>query len=147
MSLLPWSSRYLIGVDVIDQQHFQLIKLANDLASALKDNTGHEVIFKLLSELADYTEFHLDYEERLMRQHHYPGLPEQERQHGHLRAAVSELARKARARDVTVPVQTMHFLRTWLREHILNTDMEMAAYLIPRMQGRAARPAAEKLAR
>ena len=138
MSLIVWNEQLMVGVDIIDRQHQELVRMANELSDAMKSGHGRDVLEKLFSGLAAYTVTHFATEERLMQTHHYPGASDHRRQHDELKHSVADLTAKAKAGKLSVTLETMGFLRDWLSHHIKQTDREFAQFLIGKGLQRAA---------
>lgn len=132
MSLIVWNEQLRVGVDIIDAQHKELVRMANELADAMKTGHGRDVLGKLFADLTAYTASHFATEERLMREHCYPAADDHRRQHDELRRTVAGLADKAKAGSVVVSLETMLLLRDWLSRHIQHSDRELARHLSTR---------------
>jgi len=129
MSLITWNDQLKVGISIIDQQHQELVRMANELAEAMKAGHGRDVLEKLLAGLANYTVSHFGTEERLMQQHAYGKASDHKKQHDDLKKQVADLQAKAKEGKLSVTLETMHFLRDWLTKHINHTDRDLAAHL------------------
>lgn len=119
------SGIHVVGVAEIDQQHAEMIALANRLCTTLRDGDDlvGESLFKVL--LA-YTEYHFATELKLMLQHDYPDRKAHDAEHGRL---VLELRRFGlEAGDKDVQSLRDHFTQ-WLLDHILEYDKALGAFL------------------
>jgi len=65
-----WKDTYLQGDTVIDAQHQHLFEIAKKLMSA----TEVDVVKRLTVALYRHARIHFEYEESVMRKHHYPAL-------------------------------------------------------------------------
>lgn len=135
MSLLVWGDRYKLGVREIDNQHAELVRLANELSEAMQAGHGRDVLHALFRSLVDYTVKHFATEERLMRMHAYPQHRAHAHEHEELKKTVSALQRKVEEHKLSITVETLTFLRNWLVNHILKTDKHLAEYLTARNLG------------
>jgi hemerythrin len=72
------------------------------------------------------------YEESLMAQEAFAGLPEHRRQHDALTARVGALRGQFGQGRAGIVVKTSHFLKRWLSSHILGTDMGFSQYFVVR---------------
>ncbi len=97
---------------------------------------GREVISKTLSQLVEYTCKHFRDEEMVMRVNAYPLYTEHKAEHDKLTAQVLELKRGLESGNITITMDTMHFLREWLEKHIMQLDRQIAAHVAART-GRA----------
>jgi len=74
MPLFPWSDDLSVKVTLIDDQHKKLIALINSLHDAMRAGEGKQVLEKTLKELADYTVYHFQTEEKYMQAVPLPDL-------------------------------------------------------------------------
>ena len=75
---------YYIGIDIIDQEHKQLFKYADEAYELLHDEytpDKYDRIDIILENLRDYTEKHFTGEEQYMESIHYKNLFTQKIQH------------------------------------------------------------------
>jgi hemerythrin-like metal-binding protein len=129
--LFPWKDSYSVHIPRIDTQHRGLVALINDLHAAMLEGRAKEAMAGIVDELVDYTVQHFAFEESMLRQHGYSGLAEHQQIHEKLRSQVFELRDKFRAGKISVTIETMHFLKNWLSDHILSEDMAYARELKP----------------
>ena len=129
MSLIIWNDQLKVGISIIDTQHQELVRMANELADAMKAGHGRDVLEKLLASLTSYTVSHFGTEERLMQQHAYAKAADHKKQHDDLKAQVTALQAKAKEGKLSVTLETMNFLKDWLMKHINHTDKDLAAHL------------------
>ncbi len=130
MTLMKWSAHFLTGMDLVDQQHRQLVELVNAVAPSLARNkaTPRECL-ALIDRLTDYAATHFRTEEEYMRQ---AGLSDSVhmQEHVHMHQGFAEgVARMRQQVESGVALdgeQTMRFLASWLTFHILVEDREMA---------------------
>lgn len=129
MTLLVWSDQLRVGVDIIDQQHRELVRLANELAEAMKTGQVREVLERQFAGLTAYTIAHFATEDRLMRESGYAGADAHRREHKLLRNDISELMLKSQGGKLSFTPETLVFLREWLIKHILHSDRDLAQHL------------------
>jgi hemerythrin len=129
MALMVWIPKYSVGVRSIDEQHQRLIALINELHDAMMANRGKDAVGPVLGRLAAYCEEHFSFEEKMLRDASYPGLPEHHQKHVKMTLKVKELAAEVGSGKITVTLEVMTFLRNWLDKHILGTDKEYAPHL------------------
>ena len=132
MSLLVWDAKYTLHIAEIDRQHQKLFALFNDLYDAMQDGHGQEVIDKVLTGVVDYTVYHFDTEEKLLRQYGYQDEAAHRAEHVKLAEQAKALVLKHRAGEAKVTLATLKFLCDWLNNHILGTDKKFAPFLIER---------------
>lgn len=123
MALITWSDRMSVGVERIDKQHRQLIDLLNSLHSEMLAGRGLQVVLEVLNNLVEYTKTHFATEETLFRNHGYPQAQAHKQQHDELTDKAIALHREVSSGRATLSLPTMNFLKDWLSNHILKTDM------------------------
>jgi hemerythrin len=132
MAFFDWSEKYSVGVPSIDGQHKRLIEIINSLYDAMRAGHGEFALGKTLDDLVDYTKTHFRFEENLLQTKNYPDLAAHKKVHEGLTAQVMDLVKQYKAGKATLSIQTGTFLKNWLGNHILNTDMKYSAHLVNR---------------
>lgn len=132
MTLLTWDARYRLDIAEIDRQHQKLFALFNELYEAMQDGHGDEIVGKILERVVDYTAYHFAYEEKLFREHGYPGDAAHRTEHAKLTEQAKTLVARHKAGQGDVALATLKFLCDWLNEHILGSDRNFAPFLIAR---------------
>ena len=64
-----WDNKFNTGVDVVDEQHRKLVDMINRLGSINARLTSARELGDILTELANYTVYHFNTEEDLMKQY------------------------------------------------------------------------------
>jgi hemerythrin-like metal-binding protein len=121
--------RIAVGHPEIDSQHQKLIDLVNRLHDAMSKGKGRDVLGRILVELEDHTKYHFGTEEGLMDKHAYPGTFAQKQKHKELVGQLSAIMADAKQGKLTVTMETMNFLRSWLTDHIMGMDKKLSAFL------------------
>lgn len=129
MSLIEWTDTLSVRVQEFDEHHKRLISMINQLEAALDAGQEQTVVDTVLTELANYTIYHFLGEEELLARHAYPGLAEHRHEHITLAEEVLRFREEACLHRDRIGSELLSFLRTWLRHHILETDMQYAAFL------------------
>jgi hemerythrin-like metal-binding protein len=131
MELIQWQEEYSVGVPEFDEQHKGLVMLINRLTEA-----GHrpERITSALDALDRYAKEHFRAEEALMTSRHYEQLDEHRKQHQAFEEwlqAVKVVYNFSTSPDFFADTVNT-FLRHWLINHILKTDMAYKPVLAKR---------------
>jgi len=127
--LFTWSDEYTVGIQEVDEQHKTLVGLLNQLHDAIHRKVGRVASREILDRLAEYTTTHFLLEESLMRVAGYPGFTIHKQQHEDLLHEVHDLQRKLDQEHVTITFELLHFLKSWLTQHIIESDKRFGAYL------------------
>jgi len=130
MPLIEWTAQLSVGIDSIDEQHKKLINMINALNDAMLTGSSNELLGKIFTGLAAYTQKHFAYEEDMFAEYGYPDSQEHKRQHNELIAQVIELKEKFMENPKgTISADLMLFLKRWLTNHIMRTDKEYTEFL------------------
>ena len=132
MELIQWQEEYSVGVPEFDEQHKGLVMLINRLTEA-----GHrpERITSALDALDRYAKEHFRAEEALMTSRSYENFDEHRKQHHAFEEwlqAVKVVYNFSSSPDYFADTVNT-FLRNWLINHILKTDMAYKPVLAKRL--------------
>ncbi len=128
--LLHWTDALSVGIEEIDAQHKELVKLINQLHNVIWEKRGTVVCMEILDKLVEYTRVHFAVEESLMRILRYPDYEPHRQEHEKLIAQVVELQRKLKSGEENVSFELMRFLKNWLIRHIVGTDKAYTPYFL-----------------
>jgi hemerythrin len=131
MVFVPWESKYVLGVKIIDEQHKHLFDLTNELYEKchLGESAVQDQFIKTLHMLVEYVIVHFSTEEKIMEQIQYPKIAEQKEQHGAFTMKVIEESKKYGSGTFGVPQELVHFLRDWIISHIAVFDKVLADHI------------------
>ncbi len=128
MPLFQWSDDYSVAVAKFDHQHKKLIDIINELHDAMKAGKGNQILGNIVAKLVDYTKTHFTEEEALMQQYKYPGLAIQKTQHDAFVKELQKIQKNLESSTVSVTLDVMNFLKSWLVNHIQKTDKSYASF-------------------
>jgi voltage-gated potassium channel len=115
------------GIATIDEQHRMLVRMVRELQDSIIDGRGRDAISKVFDDLLEYTVYHFETEERLMKENDYPGCSEHIREHQELTQKVLELNQD---KSYVFTDSVIEFLVSWLKHHILESDKELGKFLV-----------------
>lgn len=127
--LFVWDESYNVGIEEIDQDHKRLVTLINDLYEAMQDGSGGALLLPIFSALRNYTETHFAREERFIVECDAPDQESHFQEHKQMMAKLAELESRHRSGEAAISLQTLTFLRDWLKNHICVVDQAMAEQL------------------
>ncbi len=131
MPLIEWTAELSVGIDSIDEQHKKLVNMINALNDAMLTGSSNELLGKIFTGLANYTQKHFTYEENMFAEYGYTGSKEHKRQHTELIAQVVTLKGKfVDNPQGTINADLMQFLKRWLTNHIMRTDKDYSEFLL-----------------
>ncbi|MDA3811579.1 MAG: bacteriohemerythrin, partial [Spirochaetaceae bacterium] len=74
---IEWNNeKYNLGIELIDNQHKELVMITNQLHDILKNEEYQAEAIKILKRLYAYSNYHFSSEEGLFKEHHYPQAKE-----------------------------------------------------------------------
>jgi hemerythrin len=79
--------------------------------------------------LISYTRYHFTAEERLMQKYNYPEFREHQAEHVKLAGQVEHFINDYAEGETQIDDKVMEFLKHWLVDHILNTDVAFGLFL------------------
>jgi hemerythrin len=118
-----------VGVETLDADHKELIRLINRLADD-DVRRNHTSLGEVVNKLMDYVAYHFEREEVFLSEKGYPALEHHAELHEGMNKYVGDLIRSRRAAFQGPPGKEIHdYLAEWLRNHILIEDMKYAKWL------------------
>ncbi len=128
---IVWTEDFSVDHPVLDQQHMALVEMTNFLIEELEAGIGDETAAEMVSKLTDYACTHLNYEEECMFRSGYFDFDAHKAEHDAFRRKNGELHLSVHHHDPDVLEALLHFVRNWLQQHILGTDMRYKGLLRP----------------
>lgn len=65
LEVFSWNSSYETGIQQIDKEHKELVRIMNSFAAHLANRSGDDVLSRLLNELLEYSNYHFKSEDRI----------------------------------------------------------------------------------
>lgn len=125
--LFKWSDQYSVGVEEIDEDHKQLVRILNRVVQSIRDDKSKDQVREIMDELIDYTRYHFSHEESLMEKTGYPGLEQHRASHELLVWRVIAFHQKVLQETIDM-AEVANFLVEWLINHILDEDARFAPH-------------------
>lgn len=129
-----FDSRFLVGIDRVDQEHRRLFEIAGRVHDCLTtDNaSAADAARTVVAELLDYTETHFASEEGLMEAAGFPELAAHRELHRNLIAQARDMEMRVELGERNMPLELNRFVYTWLIDHILDHDKRFGAFAAAR---------------
>jgi hemerythrin len=123
MAKLVWTDQFILGVEVIDQQHRTILDYVNQLDDARNNGQSKKQIGKLINKLVEYTLYHFSFEEGLQEKAGYPFLKPHQKSHALIAKHVIDFqARFDRGEDISKDMDGL--LANWLFDHLKHDDAD-----------------------
>ncbi|MDO8991377.1 MAG: bacteriohemerythrin [Sideroxyarcus sp.] len=129
MSKFIWTEQFKLGIEVIDQQHRQIMDYVNQLEDALGNGKPQKVVSKLIATLVDYTIFHFGFEEDLLEKAGYPYLKPHQKSHATFAKRIADFRDRYDAgEDVSKDVDAL--LSMWAFDHLKHDDSDYVGVVV-----------------
>lgn len=130
MPLMTWTDKLSVGVGVLDEDHKRLVGLVNELYDAMQAGRGKDVLGRTLNSLVQYTKMHFAREESFFSRTAYPAAEAHRKEHENLTRQVLDVQQKYNAgQTVTLSLDVLQFLKSWLIQHIQGSDQKYRSHL------------------
>ncbi len=123
-----WSKKFFTGVEEIDYQHYKIVNYVNTLYQMFLNKENPAVMAKYLGELGAFAIKHFETEEVLFEKYKYPKIDDHKYQHKKLVDTFLQFVEKLNSNNAKIDEPFIEFLNKWLREHILQQDMQYAPF-------------------
>jgi hemerythrin len=131
-AFVKWNVSYEIGIAGIDQQHFRLISLVNELGAHLDRGETYSVLASTLDDLAAYAQWHFKYEEELFVQYGYPWSTPHKADHQIFIQKLNSFIQVFKAGVAELTCQIITAISNWLKTHIIGKDKTYGYFFITR---------------
>ncbi len=128
MAVFNWDDKFDVGIEEINNEHKHLLTLINGLFDAMSKGQSKKIIDGLLIELAEYGINHFANEERYFKRYNYPSAKAHIEAHEAFKQTVNDLIESQKTGN-NVSLKTLHFVREWVSNHILEMDQAYATFL------------------
>jgi len=128
MKQMIWKDEYLTGVEEIDHQHKDFVKLINrlNIIQGYGDNAGYAL--RIMSEVGKYFDYHFTSEENLMNITNYPQLETQEKSHKALLLRYRQWMESYKSHKADIE-DVIKYLESWFAGHTINEDKKIGKFL------------------
>lgn len=121
--MLPkWRTQYSVNHSVLDAQHQELFRLAEQVYGLSAQDATKERIRKLMGQFYMYMKKHFGEEEAYMEHIGYPDLEAHRKHHEKIVEGLNEIIQKSHGLQ-EVREKLKMIVRVWLVKHILEIDM------------------------
>lgn len=136
MAAFQWKEEYNLNIEEIDKQHKKLLEIgkrAYDIAIIDDGYDRYDEIMTIIDELLEYTKYHFEYEEKMLKEYNYDHIHNQEEEHGFYVYKINEVASRDE-QDIDdnqrkVVLEIIDFLSEWISKHINVADRQYAVFL------------------
>ncbi|MDO9598669.1 MAG: diguanylate cyclase [Azoarcus sp.] len=140
MDSFQWNEYFVTGIEEVDTQHMELVRIINRLGEILSNSAAPDAtaLIGLIDELSDYARFHFAAEEVFMAAAGIDPRHLQAQAHEH-EGFINEVTRFGLTTMTPATSSSLlSFLIHWLAYHILGSDQSMARQRTLILQGHSA---------
>lgn len=129
MNNIEWTDEFSVGVQKLDKQHQKIIALINDLSDAQNSPEKLDEVHDILFGMMEYSQYHLKYEETLLKKNDYPDFDSHQQYHlDYIRAFSNFSTDIIAGRTANVTTELLDYLNDWWKHHILEEDMKYKTF-------------------
>jgi len=126
--MIKWNPKLSVGIDDIDAQHQQLIKIVNELEEMTGEMDDETLVGLTLMKLESFAQYHFATEEKYFAEHGYPEAEEHAAKHRELSYQVKKLSGRFFNGGQDVRQELASLLAGWLEEHLTVEDQKYAEF-------------------
>jgi len=127
---MQWDPSLECGVELIDNEHRELVRLVGDLIQAAKNRKAVESSKGALDFLGKYVTTHFEHEEIYMKKCSYPETSEHKRLHAEFVKTFLDLKKHydENGENLAIALEINTVASNWLINHIKAVDKKFAQY-------------------
>jgi len=136
--IFPWNRNFESGLPLVDEQHKELVRIINHLATHLGNQSSPVELNQVFADLAAYADYHFKTEESIWSPVYGddPDYASHKRIHDSFMVKVAKLKSEEQTRPLEKVVEDiLRFLTHWLAYHILDSDKRMAKTVLAVQEG------------
>ena len=132
--IVTWHNSYSIGIKLIDEQHMNLIGLANKLFRSYM--SGHErtksdsIFPSIINEIKEYAAYHFTTEERVMERINYSDYKIHKEEHMVFAKGIFNKLDEFNHSKNNASLSLAYYLKDWIHHHIAISDKQLSIYLL-----------------
>ncbi|MDR2663399.1 MAG: bacteriohemerythrin [Treponema sp.] len=129
--LVEWDDKYSVGIQLIDDQHKELITLTNTLYKGCRTGveTARSYFLGAIHGAVEYVKYHFAVEEKLLDTLAYPVLEAHKSEHKDFVKKIFQDVKSFQEGKKFVPNTFVRFLRDWILSHIAVMDKKYMEYI------------------
>ncbi|MDR1143257.1 MAG: bacteriohemerythrin [Spirochaetaceae bacterium] len=128
---VEWDEKYSVGIQLIDDQHKELITLTNTLYKGCLTGADMAKTYFLgtVHGAVEYVKYHFTMEEKLLAAVAYPVLEAHKNEHRSFVKQILQDVKSFQEGKQFVPNTFVRFLRDWILSHIAVMDKKYMEYI------------------
>lgn len=135
--LMSWTEDLVVGEEVLDREHQQLVELANRLGRCIMDRSADHDILSVLNRLVNFADDHFTYEEGIMDRSNYPWFKEYRQEHEAFIQKLLAFIEDIEEHGMKPTAEAFLHLKERMVDHITHQGRMVGAYLQDRQEAMA----------
>jgi len=123
--VIKWHTDFETGISRIDFEHKIFLELVNSFSHAINKKRSDSELYRIITEIEKYAEFHFISEENVMRRIDYPYFKEHQIEHFEL----LDKFNLAKFKNCNF-MEFYNFLKEWFILHTTETDITLKKYIV-----------------
>jgi hemerythrin-like metal-binding protein len=129
MNLFVWTEMLATGNKFIDEDHHELVQRVNTVLESIALQQSEQGLSAAMDELAAYSREHFAREEVEMKRIDFKNMHAHTAEHTTLMKQLQTMREQLDAGRKFDQMELYHFLAWWVKDHIRDFDLELAAAL------------------
>jgi len=130
MAQIEWNETFSVNIPEIDQQHQEWIRIHNMMDRTMLTSNNKTALLDVLQAMMDYTRYHFEFEEELMREMGFPDVVEHEKLHKEFDDQVNQFYRKVQDGASVRKLEFITLIKVWLVDHIMVEDKKYGTFAL-----------------
>ena len=126
---VKWSKEISVDNVELDEQHSRLFEFTNSLLLHYDNKDNDSVVLEAINSLVDFSIYHFDFEEEVLKDRGYKDLDKHKIQHDNFRKKVALFKQNLENGEDDVMDKMIIYLIKWIKEHISVEDLEYKKHM------------------
>ncbi|MBI9066829.1 MAG: bacteriohemerythrin [Salinivirgaceae bacterium] len=123
-NLLDWTDEYVLGISEMDEQHEQLVNLANSIYISLKNEKTKKEVKDNIKSFVDYASYHFGNEEHYFEQFSFENSESHASKHKEFIKEISQFQKDYSGNKVKLLDEIMTYIKEWLYIQFTQDDIK-----------------------
>ncbi|MCL2265318.1 MAG: bacteriohemerythrin [Treponema sp.] len=134
--IISWDNKYYTGIELIDNQHRNLVRLTNELyAACLAKDDKLQTSFKdAMKRMVEYVRYHFEAENKFLTAIDYPDCQNHRKMHDNLIKKILDTVNDYNEGKKFVPNKFVRTLVDWVFGHIAFYDKQYSLYAMDKIR-------------
>lgn len=130
MEILKWNDSLMsVDIELIDDQHKALLRIVNDLAITIKENSQKKDITDIVDRLIDYAHYHFSTEENYFAEFNFDEITSHKEDHQEfaknflqIRKSLDDTELYRGVSTVLIATEIFEYIADWFIVHVTGSD-------------------------